>query len=237
MPEPLLELEDVTAGYGGSVVLRGISMSVHAGEVVGIIGPNGHGKTTLLKTISGLVRARSGAITLDGRSIAKSPPDRIVSSGLVQIPQGDLVFPDMTVEDNLLTGAYLLPSDRRPAQLESAYAMFPKLRDRRGQLASTLSGGERRMLAIGRGLMTDSRILMIDEPSLGLAPIVIDQIYAALERLKDQGRTIVLVEENPSRVEDFASLIHLVDSGVFVWTGTAADLKRSESILETYLGG
>lgn len=238
MAEQLLQISDVNSGYGKSIVLRGVTMDIAKGEVVGIIGPNGHGKTTLLNTISGFVEAKSGTIMHAGHRLNGLRPERIVQRGIVQIPQGDLVFPEMTILENLLIGGYLEPSqDRRERKLDEVFAIFPKLKERAHQVACTLSGGERRMLAIGRGLMTRSDILMIDEPSLGLAPIIIDQIYEVLIELKRQGRTIILVEENPSRIETFADNVHLIDNGAAVWSGTAEELRTSDNALETYLGG
>ena len=238
MNEQLLEIANISSGYGKSVVLRDVSLSVSEGEVIGIIGPNGHGKTTLLNTISGCVQIKGGAIVFGGQRLNGFDPERIAQLGIAHIPQGDLVFPEMTIEENLTIGGYLVPTkEQREERLEEVFAIFPKLRERASQVARTLSGGERRMLAIGRGLMTEARILMIDEPSLGLAPIIIDQIYEVLTDLKRQGRTIILVEENPSRVELFVDKVHLIDNGSIVWSGTADDLRSSESVLETYLGG
>lgn len=236
--KPLLEIQGLTSGYGKSVVLRDISITVAEGEVVGIIGPNGHGKSTFLNTISGFVKASSGSIRLRGQPTVGRAPELIVSSGIVQIPQGDQVFPELTVKENLLIGGYLVATNElRQELLNEVHRIFPKLEERQDQLASTLSGGERRMLAIGRGMMVRSDILMIDEPSLGLAPIVIDQIYDVLRLLKNQGRTIIVVEENPSRVEEFADSIYLIDNGLVVWSGTPGELRGSDDILETYLGG
>lgn len=238
MTEILLKIDGISAGYGNATVLRDVSIDIRKGDVIGIIGPNGHGKTTLLNTISGFVRPKYGAIIYFGRVINLLRPEQIVKRGIIQIPQGDLVFPDMTIEENLYVGSYLEDSPaRRNASLEDVFQIFPKLQQRRDQVASTLSGGERRMLAIGRGLMSPSEILMVDEPSLGLAPIVIDQVYAVLDELKKQGRTIILVEENPGRVEDFADQVVLLDNGSIVWSGSAGELKESDNILETYLGG
>lgn len=236
--QPLLTLRDVEAGYGGQRVLRGVGFDVPAGQVVTLIGPNGHGKTTLLYCISGLVRPTRGEIRLDGQSIVGLPVDRIVERGIVHIPQGDMIFPDMSVLDNLLMGAYLdAAAATREERLHRVLSLLPRLAERRAQTASTLSGGERRMLAIGRGLMAGGRILLIDEPSLGLAPIVIDQIYQVIADLKAEGRTILLVEENASRVVELADRVHLLDNGEIVWEGPAAELAENDELLETYLGG
>lgn len=238
MPDAVLELVDVFAGYGRTTVLRGISFRAEHGEVVGIIGPNGHGKTTLLNAITGLAAVTAGTITHRADLLNGLRPETIAERGIVHIPQGDLVFPDMSVEENLIVGGYLLNSqDRCLKRLVEVYALFPKLKQRQTQIARTLSGGERRMLAIARGLMRTSDILMIDEPSLGLAPIVIDEIYEALAEIKRSGRSVILVEENPSRVELLADNACLIDNGQIAWAGSAASLKSADSILETYLGG
>jgi branched-chain amino acid transport system ATP-binding protein len=178
-----LALENVASGYGPHLVLRDVSLAVEEGTLAALIGPNGHGKTTLLRTISGLVQCREGTISLAGRRIDRLRPDEIVSAGVIHVPQGDLLFPDMTVIENLRMGAYLPKAAAMETQrLEEVFALLPKLKERRGQTASTLSGGERRMVGIGRGLMAGGSLLMLDEPSLGLAPIVIDQIYAVIRR-------------------------------------------------------
>ena len=238
MAEPLLRVENITAGYHGQHVLRDVTLSVESGDVVTIIGPNGHGKTTLLRTISGLVRPTQGEIWLDGKSLRGLKVSSIVELGIVHVPQGDLIFPDMTVRDNLLMGAYL-PAANAEAdkRLHEIFELLPVLEERQGQVARTLSGGERRMLGIGRGLMTGGRILMLDEPSLGLAPIVMDQVYSVIVNLKEEGHTILLVEENISRVSEFSDTIYLLDSGRFVWEGAPDDLRLHQEVLETYLGG
>lgn len=237
LPAPLLDITRVSAGYGSLTVLRDVSIGIRPGTVVGIIGPNGHGKTTLMNAISGFVRLSKGNIRLDGQRIDGLPPHRIAAGGIAHIPQGDLVFPDLTVSENLSMGAYLERSaDRRRERLDYVYSIFPKLEQRSNQCASSLSGGERRMLAIGRGLMGDSRLLLVDEPSLGLAPIIIEQIYAALRELKKSGRTILIVEENPARFTDLADEVHLLDNGTVVWRGHPSELEHNEALLQTYLG-
>jgi branched-chain amino acid transport system ATP-binding protein len=215
-----------------------VSLDVQEGTLAALIGPNGHGKTTLLRTISGLVTCRQGTISLGGRRIDRLRPDEIVSAGVVHVPQGDLLFPDMTVLENLRMGAYLPAAAALEKQrLEEVFTLLPKLKERRGQTASTLSGGERRMVGIGRGLMAGGSLLMLDEPSLGLAPIVIDQIYAVISALRASGRTIVIVEENATRIAGLADRLHLLDNGRFAWAGTGAELMSSPEILSAYLGG
>jgi branched-chain amino acid transport system ATP-binding protein len=238
MAGALLKIDGISAGYHGQDVLRGLSLTVGDGELVAIVGPNGHGKSTLLRAISGLLRLTGGSIELGGRRLDRLRPDQIVGAGVVHVPQGDLLFPEMTVLENLQMGAYLPKASARMAErLAEVYALLPKLKERQGQVASTLSGGERRMVGIGRGLMADARLLLLDEPSLGLAPIIIDQIYEVIEALRRSGRTILLVEENASRVADKADHIHLLDHGEFVWSGAGPELMARPEILATYLGG
>jgi len=233
----LLSLENITTGYGAQNVLHGVSLEIAEGGLTAIIGPNGHGKTTLLRAISGLMPLRSGSISLGGLPLGGLRPDEIVDAGIVHVPQGDMLFPEMTVLENLLMGAYLpAASAEAPHRLEQVFALLPKLKDRRGQIASTLSGGERRMVGIGRGLMAGGRLLILDEPSLGLAPIVIDQIYDVVSELAAAGQSILVVEENAARVADKAALIALLDNGELVWSGAGAELMARPEILETYLG-
>lgn len=233
-----LALENVASGYGPHLVIQDVSLAIQQGTLAALIGPNGHGKTTLLRTISGLVACRAGTISLDGQRIDRLRPDEIVGAGIVHVPQGDLLFPDMTVLENLRMGAYLQAAARLEKQrLEEVFTLLPKLKERRGQTASTLSGGERRMVGIGRGLMAGGKLLMLDEPSLGLAPIVIDQIYGVISALRASGRTIVIVEENATRIAQLADMMHLLDNGRFAWAGTGAQLMSSPEILSAYLGG
>ncbi|AOF91873.1 ABC transporter ATP-binding protein [Sinorhizobium sp. RAC02] len=234
---PLLRLSNVVSGYRELEVIKGISFDIAAGDFVTVVGPNGHGKSTLLKTISGLVPLTSGAISINGGPTL-SKPHAIAALGIAHVPQGDMLFPEMSVLENLLMGAYLAPSkaeiDRR---LDEVFTLLPKLSDRRNQVASSLSGGERRMVGIGRGLMMGGQILLIDEPSLGLAPLIIEQIYGVIAELSKSGRTILLVEENPARVADLANHLHLLDDGVIVWSGPPAELLARDELLATYLGG
>ena len=235
--EGLLVLKDLSAGYGNRQVLRNVSLSVAEGSLVTLIGPNGHGKTTLLRSISGLAQRSGGHIEFDGATLDGLEVHEIVARGIVHIPQGDMIFPDMSVLDNLLMGAYL-PAANAEAEtrLREVFEFLPVLAERRSQISSTLSGGERRMLGIGRGLMTGGRILMIDEPSLGLAPLAIEKVYEVIADLKRRGRTILLVEEQVGRVMNLADRIYLLDDGRIVWQGAPDEMSIDEDILETYLG-
>lgn len=234
---PLLAVQDVRAGYGETQVLHGITLHVSDHETVVILGPNGHGKTTLLRTISGLVPTRGGSVSFAGTSLRGAAADTIVGNGLIHIPQGDLLFPEMTVLENLLMGAYRPNAwANRSARLDQVYAIFPRLAERKKQLARTLSGGERRMLAIGRGLMSDAKLLMIDEPSLGLAPVVIDELYDRIAEIKASGRAILLVEESAARVDTLADRVYLLENGEIIREGSPGALLSDEALLQTYLG-
>ncbi|RWM04132.1 MAG: ABC transporter ATP-binding protein [Mesorhizobium sp.] len=235
MAEATLEIVDASAGYAGRIVLDAIKLSARKGQLTAIVGPNGHGKSTLLKAISGLVPVTSGEIRLDGLRIDRLRPDQIVERGVIQVPQGDLLFPAMTVHENLLMGAYA-NSGGLAERLDFVFTLLPKLKERRNQTAGTLSGGERRMCGIGRGLMAGGEVLMLDEPSLGLAPIVIEQIYEVIFNLRREGRTILLVEENAERIAEHADMIHLLDNGRIAWSGLGAELMARPEIVETYLG-
>ena len=233
----MLEIENLSAGYGNQRVLHGVSLSLGDGQLVSVLGPNGHGKTTLLRCISGIVHPTTGHIRLDREEIGGLRIDQIVHRGVVHIPQGDLIFPQMSVLENLLMGAYLETNPATTKQrLDQVYGLLPHLRERQQQIANTLSGGERRMLAIGRGLMIGGKTLLIDEPSLGLAPLAIDLIYQVLTNLKAEGRSILLVEENASRVADVADVAYLLDDGRIVWQGLAQQMWDNAELIETYLG-
>ena len=233
----MLELVKIESGYSSLRVIKGISLEVPKSKLVTIIGPNGHGKTTLLRSISGVLRLQSGEINFEGKRIDNLRVDEIVSKGIVHIPQGDMLFPEMNVKDNLLMGAYLVRNQPElKNRITQVLELFPQLGERENQIASTLSGGERRMLAIGRGLMTGAKILLIDEPSLGLAPVVIDNIFKILKELNNQGQTILLVEENVSRVINVSDHIYLIDDGLIAWQGTGEELSSESNIMEVYLG-
>jgi len=233
----MLEIVNIESGYSSLRVIKGISLEVPKSKLVTIIGPNGHGKTTLLRSISGVLRLQSGEINFEGKRIDNLRVDEIVHKGIVHIPQGDMLFPEMNVKDNLLMGAYLVRNQPElKKRITQVLELFPQLGERENQIASTLSGGERRMLAIGRGLMTGAKILLIDEPSLGLAPVVIDDIFKILKELNNQGQTILLVEENVSRVINVSDHIYLIDDGLIAWQGTGEELSSESNIMEVYLG-
>ncbi len=233
----MLAVRDLHAGYGGSEVLHGASLEVGDGEGVVVLGPNGHGKTTLLRAISGLVRPSEGVVELDGEVVSDKRPDEIAAAGVVHIPQGDLLFPEMTVHESLLMGAYVKGAWReRQEKLGRVHDLFPWLPERRNQLARSLSGGERRMLAIARGLMGEARVLLIDEPSLGLAPVIIEQIYESIRGIKESGLAILLADENANHVAGLADRVYLLETGTFVREGRADLLLQDEALLAAYLG-
>jgi branched-chain amino acid transport system ATP-binding protein len=222
----MLEITRLRAGYGAINVLWDLSLSVQPGKLTTIIGPNGAGKTTLLRAITGLVPVTQGAITLDGKPLNGLPTWRMNEVSMAMIPEGRMVFRDMTVEENLMMGAFA-PQHRAsaPAKLEKSYVMFPRLRERRKQLAGSLSGGEAQMLAMARGLMSDPKLLIIDEPSLGLAPVMVNELFDILGRLKSDGRTIVLVEQNTQRAVGVADHVYLMQSGKVVLSQAASEVS------------
>lgn len=235
-PGPILEISRLAGGYGDYRVLHDVSLTVAEGETVALLGPNGHGKTTLLRVISGLLRPTKGEIRFGGVAIDHVSPAAIVRSGLAHIPQGDLIFPQMLVEENLLAGAYLSWRDRH-RRLAELLEILPALRERLRVPARVLSGGERRMLALARGLMCKPRLLMVDEPSLGLAPVVRDDVYAMLKAIAEQGTAMLIVEEKASHLADLADRVCVLESGAVVLEGaTSTVLQDSRRLLDAYLG-
>ena len=234
----MLRLEGVTAGYGPAPTLKGLTLSVGSGEIVALLGANGAGKTTTLMTISGLVRAREGSITFDGRPLTRLSPEAIASCGVGHVPEGRRVFPRLTVLENLELGAYR-QRDRRRMQddLEEILELFPVLRDRRIQLAGTLSGGEQQMLAIGRGLMGRPKLLLLDEPSLGLAPKLVVTIFDIIRRINARGIPILLVEQNARMALTVAHRGYILDTGSITLTDTAERLAATPRVKAAYLGG
>ena len=233
----MLEVRGLRCGYGQSIVLDGFDLDVPDGSFVVVIGPNGHGKSTLLRAISGLLPLRGGTVAFKGEQINGMRTESIVRRGLVHIPQGDLLFTDMSVEENLLLGSFTHPDrSARGERLDEVYGLFPRLSERKSQRARTLSGGERRMLALGRGLMTRADLLMIDEPSLGLAPVLVDEVYARIATIARGGQTVLLVEENFAHIRDLADVIVLVENGSVVKRGTVDEVLNDEAVVQTYLG-
>ncbi len=232
----LLELSDIHAFYGHIHVLKGISLAVDQGEIVTLIGGNGAGKTTTLRTISGLVRPRRGAITLEGRRIDQLPAHRIVEMGICQSPEGRRIFPRMTVQENLEMGAYVRGARPDPAELDRVFELFPVLKERLRQLGGTLSGGEQQMLAIGRALMARPRVLLLDEPSLGLAPLLVETIFRTIREINRQGATILLVEQNALMALQVAHRGYVLETGSIVLHDTAARLAQNEQVRRAYLG-
>jgi len=233
----MLKITNLYAGYGGSEVLHSLSLQVGDGEAVVVLGPNGHGKTTLLRAISGLIRPTAGVVEFDGKVISGMRASEIVAAGIIHIPQGDLPFPELTVMENLLMGAYRPDAwIERKQKLEQVFQLFPVLGERTNQLARSLSGGERRMLALGRGLMSKAKLLMIDEPSLGLAPFLIEDVYETIRNIRKTGLSILLADENADQIEGLADRVYLLESGTLVKEGTVDDMLRDEALLAAYLG-
>jgi branched-chain amino acid transport system ATP-binding protein len=233
----MLSLAAISAGYGSFQVLFDVSLEVPRGEAVGVIGPNGAGKTTLMRVISGLVQRYTGAMKLDGRSIGGLPAHRIVEQGIAHVPENRRLFPRLTVEDNLRIGAYLPRARRQCAeQLDRVYKLFPRLKDRREQLAGTLSGGEQQMCAIGRALMSDPKLLLMDEPSAGLAPLVVAQVFDLVHRIRAEGLTVLIVEQNVQQVLDVVDRAYLLEVGRIKLAGTSAELKGNDFIRKSYMG-
>jgi branched-chain amino acid transport system ATP-binding protein len=233
----MLHVEDLRVSYGQVPALWEVGFDVQAGEIVALVGGNGAGKSTTLKTISGLLRPTTGRIVLDGDELQRRSTMEIVERGVVQVPEGRKLFPEMTVRDNLLLGAFLPPSrPRQVERLEEVYGIFPRLREREKQVAGTLSGGEQQMVAIGRGLMAGPKILMLDEPSLGLAPIMVEEMFRVIVEINRAGVTILLVEQNTEHALAIASRGFVLESGRVVLAGTGAELLANERVREAYLG-
>ena len=233
----LLEVAGLCAGYGDVPVLRGIDLSIPAGSITALIGANGAGKTTLLRAISGIIHAEAGTIRYDGIDIVGMPPHDIVRAGLVQVPEGRRLFPDMTVLENLLVGSSSpVARPKRDESLAMVLDLFPKVRERSAQLAGTLSGGEQQMVAIARALMASPRLLLLDETSLGLAPIVVDEIFVAVRRLAAQGLTILVVEQNTALALEVADQGYVLEQGQFAIQGAASSLMTDPRVKQAYLG-
>ena len=232
----LLKVENLTVNYGAISALRGISFEVFNGEIITLIGANGAGKTTTLHSISNIIKKNQGNVIFNEINISSLPPDKIVSAGLVQVPEGRRVFANLSVRDNLELGAYTRKDSIRE-DMEKVFALFPRLKERIKQSAGTLSGGEQQMLAMGRALMAKPRLLLLDEPSMGLAPILVDEIFSIIMEINQAGTTILLVEQNAYKALNCASRAYILETGEIVKCGIAADLIRDEAVKAAYLGG
>ena len=233
----MLKVNDINVYYGAIHAIKGVSFQVSEGEVVTLIGANGAGKSTILNTVCGLLRSRTGSIEFLGRNLASVPAHKIVELGMAHVPEGRRVFQQMTVEENLEMGAYTQARSTIEPGLERVYGQFPRLKERRRQVAGTLSGGEQQMLAMGRGLMSGPRLLMLDEPSMGLAPILVEQIFEIIKRLHKAGTTILLVEQNARMALSVADRGYVLETGKIVATGTGDELLHDEAVKKAYLGG
>ena len=231
----ILEVRDLNVAYGGIKAVKGISFDVPKGEVVTLIGANGAGKSSTLRSIVGLVKPASGSIKLNGEEIAQKTPEQIVSKGITLVPEGRRVFADLTVLENLKIGAYLR-KDNLQADLEYIYSLFPRLKEREWQMAGTLSGGEQQMLAVGRALMSRPKVIMMDEPSLGLAPLVVKDIFKIIQTINEQGITVLLIEQNANMALKIAHKAYVIETGNITMEGTGAELLANEEIKQAYLG-
>ena len=235
--EEILKVENIDVYYGAIHAIKGISFHVNQGEVVTLIGANGAGKSTTLQTISGLLRSRTGSIEFCGENISNTPSHKIVEKGLAQVPEGRRIFLQMSVQENLEMGAYTQPGAGIDTDLERVFQQFPRLKERRRQIAGTLSGGEQQMLAMGRALMSHPKLLMLDEPSMGLAPILVEQIFEIIRQLHKDGTTILLVEQNAQMALSVADRAYVMETGKITLSGTGAELAASDQVKKAYLGG
>lgn len=233
----MLEVRDLYVNYGAVEAIKGISFDVKPGEIVTLIGANGAGKTTTLHTISGLVRAKSGVITYNGHDLLKTEPSRIISLGIAHVPEGRHVFPEMTVEENLQMGAYICKNKDQTAEaMKDVYEKFPRLKERRRQLAGTLSGGEQQMLAVGRALMSKPGIILMDEPSMGLSPLLVKEVFAIIQEIHEAGITVLLNEQNAKMALSIADRAYVLETGTISISGDARELLQDERVKKAYLG-
>ena len=233
----VLKVENLHVYYGSIHAIKGVSFEVGEGEIVTLIGANGAGKSTTLNTVGGLLKPREGMVEFEGKSILGVAPHKVVSEGMALCPEGRRVFAQLSVKENLEMGAYTRPAAEIPETLEMVYEHFPRLKERQGQMAGTLSGGEQQMLAMGRALMSKPRLMMLDEPSMGLAPILVDQIFEIIEALNKAGTTILLVEQNAQMALSIADRAYVLETGRIVNTGTGKELLNDDSVKKAYLGG
>ena len=234
----LLEVKDLEVYYGVICALKGISFEVNEGEIVTLIGANGAGKTTTMQSIVGLIPSRAGTVTFDGNNISKTPCHKIVHLGMTQVPEGRRIFQELTVYENLLMGAYSVKDQSKfKSDLEEVFTRFPRLAERRNQIAGTLSGGEQQMLAMGRALMSHPKLLMLDEPSMGLSPLLVDQVFEIIKDINKDGTTILLVEQNAGKSLAISNRAYVLENGQIVLSGTGEELASSETVKKAYLGG
>ena len=234
----MLEVKNLEVYYGVICALKGISFEVNEGEIVSLIGANGAGKTTMMQSVVGLIPKKSGSVIFDGKDITKTPCHKIVQLGMTQVPEGRRIFQELSVYENLMMGAYTVKDQQKfKAELDKIYDLFPRLAERRNQIAGTLSGGEQQMLAMSRALMINPKLLMLDEPSMGLAPILVDQIFEIIKHLHEQGTTILLVEQNASKALEISDRAYVLETGKITVTGTGAELASSDEVRKAYLGG
>ncbi len=232
----LLNVQGLKSGYGVVEVLRGVDLQVMPGELVALLGSNGAGKTTLNHTLSGLVATRAGQVQFDGHDLTGQHSKKVVQHGLIQVPEGRKVFPNLSVHENLELGAFTRGRERKQQNLDKVYEIFPRLKERVAQLAGTLSGGEQQMLAIGRGLMAEPRLLILDEPSLGLSPLLVEELFGLISQLRSSGLAILLVEQNVGQSLDIADRAYVMENGQIRFTGTPAELLASDTLRQAYLG-
>ena len=233
----MLKVNDINVYYGSIHAIKGVSFEVKDGEIVTLIGANGAGKSTILKTVSGLMRSRTGSVEFTGQNISATAPHHIVEMGLAHVPEGRRIFLQMTVEENLEMGAFTQSPSCLDSDMEKVFTQFPRLKERRSQIAGTLSGGEQQMLAMGRAIMSHPKLLMLDEPSMGLAPILVEQIFDIIREFHKAGTTILLVEQNAQMALSVADRAYVLETGRIVMSGTGAELAQSDAIKKAYLGG
>jgi branched-chain amino acid transport system ATP-binding protein len=237
MSAAMLELENVSAGYGHFQALFNVSMRVEAGEAVAVIGSNGAGKTTLLRVISGLLPATSGAMTMEGIDLRRTPPHKVIEAGIAHVPESRRLFPRLTVEENLRMGAFVKSARANfHERLDYVYGLFPRLKERRHQLAGTMSGGEQQMCAIGRALMSKPKLVLLDEPSMGLAPVIVAQVFDLVRRIRSEGYTVLIVEQNVAQVLKVVDRAYLIEVGRVEKSGPAAEMLASDDIRKAYMG-
>jgi branched-chain amino acid transport system ATP-binding protein len=236
MADPILVVSGLRVGYGTTEILRGVDLMVGQGEIVAVLGSNGAGKSTLNQVISGVLRPWTGSIRFGDAAIEREQPAAIVARGLIHVPEGRRIFPNMTVRENLDLGSYRRGRERRDGNRRRVFSIFPRLAERQAQRAGTLSGGEQQMLAIGRGLMAEPRLLILDEPSLGLSPLLVEQLFAVIKGVNAQGVALLLVEQNVVQSLEVAQRAYVLDNGVFALKGSAADLRNDPDLKRAYLG-